>query len=341
MILIEERKFFRKILDIDVFLHTIIQITAIDRKQNDKNYWWNLFAIMWLLQQLSVSQMIISGNLKHFTIQSTVTKNQISVKPKQSEPVGAVHTITRLTLIKKGKSSNDMVGSQELNNLESTGNLVYTYNNPFSNSENRRERRPSVSRNSAQVQSSESSSSQNSHRGSSSSSSSSSEENEISNLQSKAAMHLAPNVPLLPYFIGYKGKSIQMSDKIDVVDLTLDLISQIAKEVESPVNPRVTLDKYLKLKDLLRVMNYEQYTEIENRLPKKSSSLLANVMLSVYRDAVTQAGTGPALLTIGGWLKNRKVEGLEAARILSQIPKIVLQPTEEYVKTFYVSIYLW
>lgn len=298
-----------------------------------------------MLQQLSESQIVISGNLKRFTIQSSLTRNQISVKPKKSDPfLGTVYTLTRLTLVKKGKSSNNMIGSQESNNLESTGNLVYTYNNPFSDSENRRERRPSVSWNSAQVQSSESSSSQNSH-GSSSSSSSSSEEYDISNMQSKAALHLAPNVPLLPLFIGYKGKSIQMSDQIDVVSRALQIITQIAEELQLHVNPSATLEKYVTLKNLLRILHHEQYVQLENLVHSQESgsdSSLAKYknMWSILRDSVTQAATGPALLTIVNWLKNKKVEGVEAARILSQIPKNVHEPTEDYLKTFFVSIYL-
>lgn len=289
--------------------------------------------------------MIISGNLKRFTIQSSSTKNQISVKPKKSDSfLGTVYTITRLTLVKKGKSFNsNMSGSQESNNLESTGNLVYTYNNPFSNSENRRERRPSISWNSAQVQSSESSSSsQNSHGGSSSSSSSSSEEYDISNMQSKAPLHLAPNVPLLPMFIGYKGKSIQMSEQIDVVPRALQLITQIAEELQLPVNPSATLEKYIMLKNLLRTLNHEQYVQLEQLvLSQKGDSSPAKFknMQSILRDSVTQAATGPALLTIINWLKTKKVQGIEAARILSQIPKNVHVPTEDYLKTFFVSIY--
>lgn len=238
-----------------------------------------------------------------------------------------------------------MMGSEESNNLESTGNLVYAYNNPFSESENRRERRPSISWNSAQVQSSESSSSSSqSSRGGSSSSSSSSEEHDISNVQSKAALHLAPNVPLLPLFIGYKGKSIQMSEQVDVVSRALNLIDQIASELQLPVNPSATLEKYIMLKNLLRILNHEQYNQLEKLvLSQKGGSdspIKYKNMWSTLRDAVTQAATGPALLTIVNWLKNQKVEGVEAARILSQIPKNVHVPTEDYLKTFFVSIHL-
>jgi len=285
--------------------------------------------------------MIISGNLKSFAIQYAETKNQISVKTGKSDSpsLGNVYSITRLTLLKKSDGSNSKL--EQLSNLESTGNLVYTYNNPFSDSENRRERQPSVSVNSAQQQSSESSSESSS--GSSSSSSSSSEEYvPYSHMQFKAPLHMAPNVPLLPFFVGYKGKSIRMSSKFNVVESAQNLIYQIADEMQS-VEPN-TLEKYTILKNLLRVMNRKQYVELEDRVRSKYGKHSSqdkygyNYVWNTLRDAVTHSGTGPALYSIKNWLQNGQVEGVEAARIVAQLPKIVREPTPEYVNAYFVSI---
>ncbi|XP_011695974.1 PREDICTED: vitellogenin-2-like [Wasmannia auropunctata] len=282
-----------------------------------------------IVSQVSMTQMIITGDLKRFTIQSIQTKNQVSVKPDVSDPyLGAVHSMIKLTLAKKSKVSNPLSDQHESVNLESTGNLLYAYNDPFSSSENRKLRHSSISRNSAQVQSSESSSS----------SQSSSEENVMllddSLWQSKAPLHMAPNVPLLPYFVGYKGKTIQMSDKVNVVEQAANLISQIAEEVASPSKTnRDTLEKYTIVKNLIRTMNLKQYAELEQRVNAVNGE--DQNVWSIFRDLVTHAGTGPALHTIQNWIKSKKIKGIEAARIISQIPKHVRHPTAEYVQAFF------
>ncbi|XP_024884740.1 vitellogenin-3-like, partial [Temnothorax curvispinosus] len=279
-----------------------------------------------------------------FVIQSVVTNAQISVNlGKSNSFFGNVYSVIKLTLVERQKLSSSQLGSLESTNLESIGNLMYTHNNPFSDSENRKERQPSISWNSVQRQSSESSSSS-SQRGSHSYfSSSSSEENFIPDPEPTAELHLAPNVPLLPFFIGYKGKNIQMSDKVNVVDNAYNIISQIADELQNPSQlPSVhLLEKYVILKNLLRVMNYEQYTDLVNRVYSGDGirdKQRHTDSKAVLRDAVAQAGTGPALLTIQNWLHNGKLGDAEAARVISQIPKNVRKPTAKYVRAFFDMI---
>ncbi|XP_071647177.1 vitellogenin-2-like [Temnothorax longispinosus] len=303
----------------------------------------------------TVTQLTLSGNLKRFVIQSVVTNAQISVSLGKSNPfLGNVYSVMKLSLVERQKLSNSQLGSLESTNLESIGNLMYTQNNPFSDTENRKERQPSVSWNSMQRQSSESSSSSSqegaykSHSRSSSSSSSSSEENYIPDPEPTAELHLAPNVPLLPFFIGYKGKNIQMSDKVNAVDDAYNIIYKIADELQNPsqtlrqyVECFCPLEKFVILKNLLRVMNYEQYTELVNRVV--SGDGIQNKQRhtdskAVLRDAVAQAGTGPALLTIQNWLHNGKLGDAEAARVISQIPKNVRKPTAKYVRAFFDMI---
>lgn len=304
-----------------------------------------------MLQQLSVSQIIISGDLKRFTIQSSVTKNQISINPKQSDSfLGTVYSIMKLTLAKRNKISDSMLESQELTNLESTGNLVYTYNHPFSKSEERRPNRPNISQNSGQVQSSERSSetspccssSESNETSSSSSSSSSSNKKHVSMLQPETALHMAPNVPLLPYFVGYNGKAIRLSDKVNVVDVAYIILYQITEELQdlNQISSQTMLEKYTILKNLLRTMNHQEYVELEKQILRnqdKLDSSSRNDAWNIYCDVVSHAGTGPALLTIANWLKSKKVEGVKAARLLSQMSKNVREPTAAYLKTYFVS----
>ncbi|XP_077269193.1 vitellogenin-3-like [Temnothorax americanus] len=299
----------------------------------------------------TMTQLTLSGNLKRFVIQSVETNAQISVNlGKSNSFLGNVYSVMKLSLVERQKLSNSQLGSLESTNLESIGNLMYTQNNPFSDSENRKERQPSVSWNSMQRQSSESSSSSSqedaygkSHSRSSSSSSSSNEKNFIPDPEPTAELHLAPNVPLLPFFIGYKGKNIQMSNKVNTVENAYNIIYQIADALQNPSQiPGVNLlEKFVILKNLLRVMNYEQYTELVNRvfigdgIQDKQRHIDSKAVL---RDAVAQAGTGPALLTIQNWLHNGKLGDAEAALVVSQIPKHVHKPTAKYVRAFFDMI---
>ena len=57
-----------------------------------------------------------------------------------------------------------------------------------------------------------------------------------------------------------------------------------------------------------------------------------------YRDAVVDAGTGPALVTIASWIKSKKVSGMEAAKLLSALPDTVKTPTNDYLDALFVSI---
>lgn len=59
-----------------------------------------------------------------------------------------------------------------------------------------------------------------------------------------------------------------------------------------------------------------------------------------FRDAVAQAGTGPALLTIKEWIQSKKVQGEEAAELLSVLPNSARFPNTEYMNAFFVSIFI-
>lgn len=60
------------------------------------------------------------------------------------------------------------------------------------------------------------------------------------------------------------------------------------------------------------------------------------VIRVAYHDAVAQAGTGPALLTIKQWIMTKKIQGEEAAEILAALPNAAMFPNVEYMKTFFV-----
>ena len=58
----------------------------------------------------------------------------------------------------------------------------------------------------------------------------------------------------------------------------------------------------------------------------------------VFRDAVAEAGTLPALSAIIRWIRSNKLAETEAAEIVAALPRSVVTPTPEYIKSFFVSI---
>lgn len=276
--------------------------------------------------------MLLSGHLKKFTIQSVVTKNHISVRPKKTDPfLGNVHSILKLTLLKKDKISSPLFDSLvKSTNLESTGNLIYTYNNPFSDSKN--PMTPSISLHSEQVHSSERTSSSEKSWDDQNSSSSSSSDEDYTLYRSNILPKRMAIAPLSPFMT------------VTNVGQIKDLIHEIAVTIQSSNDTRLSImEQYIFLKNFIRSMSFKQIGELEEHLRnlKNHDKDYKNIVWSVLRDALVQSGTEPALLTIHNWLKNRKVEGPEAAIIISQISKHVHEPTKEYVRTFYVSIYLY
>nr|CAD7195680.1 unnamed protein product [Timema douglasi] len=54
-----------------------------------------------------------------------------------------------------------------------------------------------------------------------------------------------------------------------------------------------------------------------------------------FRDAVGEAGTGPALVTLKEWIMSKKVRGEDAAELVSSLPRAALTPTPEYLNEFF------
>lgn len=267
---------------------------------------------------------------------------------------GAVYSRINLTLSRTSEISNWM---SESKNSVSTGNLVYTYNNPFSNQREPRRRstdRSSLTTLSPENRSLNSSSEENRNNDDSSSSSSSREERDY--LQPKPKLDEAPEIPLLPYFIGYKGKNIHKLEKNFSLVAT-HLIDSIIKKIEnfpSDVLAKPSLEifeEHITLVRLIRTMNISQILELENMVYRYFSNsshesfteegwkLYVKTAWDIFCDAVAHAGTGPALLMIKNWIEWKDFDNNQAAHIISQIPKTALAPTAEYVQTFFVSIY--
>ncbi|XP_033336974.2 vitellogenin isoform X1 [Megalopta genalis] len=299
------------------------------------------------LSRSSTSRVIISGSLKKFVIQSSVTTSKMLVSPRfYDEQIGLVVSKVNLTLAKVNMISQHLPSPAD---PESTGNLVYVYDNPFSDSAERRNSDPNrgnllTSDSIASISSSEEALKDKPNiRGSSSSSSSSSsisssEEHRF--WQPKPTLEDAPQNPLLPNFIGVGGKYIGQTGNVDSAKAAKEILVQIAIELEDAGNipTEETLEKFTMLTSLLRTMSRKKLAEIEpsfvNDIKTKEDTVKQNAW-AVLRDAMAQAGTGPALLTIKDWIKSHALVETEAADVVTRLPKTARTPTAEYVRAFF------
>nr|XP_012139907.1 PREDICTED: vitellogenin-like [Megachile rotundata] len=154
-----------------------------------------------------------------------------------------------------------------------------------------------------------------------------------------------PKHPVWPNIIDYGGKFIRDSHEINGLTAIGDLLLQISNELTDPntIPEQNTLDKFTHLVNIIRTMNRNQIAEAENCLeisPKKlkwgdKADAFRQNRWSVFRDAVTQAGTGPALLTIKNWVQNGDLRREEAAEMLSKIPASARQITAKYTEAFF------
>lgn len=311
-----------------------------------------------MLQQSATSRIVISGTLKSYTIQSAVTTNIMHVSPRfYDHGHGLVASRMNLTLANVKKITSPLTKPSA---PDSTGNLVYTYSNPYSDIEERRagkvvedSDKMMVSDSVSSVSSSEEATkgqnlrSLSSDSSSSSSSISSSEEDHY--WQPKPTMEDAPQNPLSPLFIGYYGKYIGKSKEVDVVAKSKELIFQMANEMEdsNSVYKNQLLEKFTILCDLLRTMNKEQMLQVDRDV-RISPLELKSVDKSldprenawpILKSAIAQTGTGPAFLIIKKWIEKKEVDSFRAADLLAKLPKTARAPTAEYIKEFFVSIY--
>lgn len=304
-----------------------------------------------MLQQSATSRIIISGSLKCYTIQSAVTTNIMHVSPRfYDQGHGLVASRMNLTLANVKKITNPL---PKPNTPESTGNLVYTYSNPYSDMEERRAGKVVEDSDKMMVFDSVSSisSSEEATKGqnlrSLSFDSSSSEEGYY--WQPKPTIEDAPQDPFSPLYIGFQGKFIGKSNEVDVVAKSKELIFQMANEMEDPNNiyKNEILEKFTILCHLLRTMNKEQMLQVDKDVrisPHEMKSMGKTLgpkqnAWTILKSAMAQTGTGPAFLVIKYWIETKEVDSNRAADLLTKLPKTARAPTAEYIKEFFVSIY--
>ncbi len=158
----------------------------------------------------------------------------------------------------------------------------------------------------------------------------------------------APETPLLPMFVGYKGNSIQNYKNINVVVEVEKLAMEIGQDLQNPnkIAEANTLEKYIILTRLSRTMSAKQIDEVQRQLyaPEEQTdfqstkSSVRNAAWKAFRDAAAEAGTAPTANQVMEWVEQKKVKGEEAAQLIATMGKSMRFPTEQFMQRFFVSI---
>lgn len=179
--------------------------------------------------------------------------------------------------------------------------------------------------------------------------------------QPHVSLSKAPEIPLSPLFIGYKGSMIQNSEKVTIEENCFELANQIATDVQDQSNipKKHALDKFSMLSGWVRIMSEQQIKAVGARVQAALTSPKPGMkqnkradrpgqsldddnhdvtVWQVYRDAVVEAGTSAAMRVLFDWVNGGQLAGEEAAQAIAALQKSIRVPTPELVKEFYVSV---
>ncbi|KAJ8707492.1 hypothetical protein PYW08_010744 [Mythimna loreyi] len=97
------------------------------------------------------------------------------------------------------------------------------------------------------------------------------------------------------------------------------------------------LSKFGILVRIIGSLNSEQLTLLTSSIDiaKSSKNVAKNGMWIIYRDAVAQAGTVAAFREIRTWILTKKIQGEEAAELISSIGAALRYPTKEVFTEFF------
>lgn len=255
-------------------------------------------------------------------------------------------------------------------NTESVGNLVYTYEQPFSPEEDDRDapKDTGTMASSSKVPDAMAVASGEEQKNLDDSSL---DESDIAkkDYQPIPTLNAPPQYSMLALFVGNKGKALSAADNLDLVTKAKKLAIEIGSDVQSPdkIPEEGTLEKFTILIGVLRTMNTDQLRDMQGDLYQASQKVGENDeggkvkrntwrafrgaqevgenddggkvknTWRAFRDAVTSAGTGPALVLISEWINDRRIDGLETMHALSSLSKAAKEPTAEYINAFFVS----
>lgn len=283
----------------------------------------------------SISRVIATGNLNHYTIQNTYTINSIVLSPgfndqQKGSTVSSVHFNLTSVKAESGKP-------KEVENPVSLGGLVYQFNDPaHPTGSGSGYGRDANSKKFLRGYTDDVSENFNDRKGRYYDEEG--PENEQYTQQAEQPLSEAPYFPMLPYSTGVSGESVKT--KINVVEQVQKLAQQIGQELQQPNEmPRYnTPSKFITLCSLVRIMDAKEIQQAASNLYCQDKEGLKQLTWATYRDAVAAAGTGPALFTIDNWLESRKIKEHEAADVVATTAQSVRRPSLGYMKKFYIMI---
>lgn len=302
------------------------------------------------LSRSSVSRAVITGNLQRFTVQSAVTVDQIIVRPTMdTKQTGSVNSMLNMTLLSVQQPTEQF---EQISNPVNLRSLVYRFDKPYSHS---KEVRPGhqyqheSAQGSAEAESYYSGEQDDTFtrnkrslynsrgnmlpRGDESVSS-----DEEYYYQEQPKLSEAPESPLLPFTVGFEGQSLK--NKLNIVENVRKLAQQMGQEFEQleKIPEKNTIGKFVILSSLLRIMDQSEMQQVASQLYTKQQEGPQAVAWFMFRDAVAECGTGPALINIKEWIDTKKIRGHEAAEVVATAAHNARQPTEEYMKFFFQLI---
>lgn len=300
------------------------------------------------LSRSSISRVVVTGTLRSYTIQSSVTTNKVILSPQvYNNQKGEVVSRVNVTLVAVQSSSGHGTSTTTPTNPQTLKKLVYDFNSPFTTDVQARERwGQRQEQNIVKTTGGDENSFQYQMR-----STRSIDEKTLilANegwYQPQPKMTQAPETPFLPYFVGYGGHSIQHSKDLNVNQVVRKMTEKIGQTLQeqSHVSKENTLERFTTLTAIVRTMNAKQLEQTVQELytaepenTQEVSGTKRNAWM-VFRDALAQAGTGPALTCISTLITTKKVKGTEAATLVSTMAQTARYPTTEYMNTFFVSI---
>nr|QVD39376.1 Vitellogenin B [Schistocerca gregaria] len=336
----------------DSKLYTVSKAVNYTKCEKRAGYTWGLNTVTrWEPIENSVGQTIsrssnteavISGSIRKYTIQKSVTTNRVILNPLvYNQQKGMLGSQVKISLQRKMKSDKPI---PKISDPVTYDDLVYEYEGTFplkhadeaqgrgysdepSEESEERAYRPRRQFKRAVWD--------NADESDSSSSSSSSEED----LEIPEPDLLQP--PLLPF-----SNMEQPQDKPDISAI-IELVEKIARQIQEPssIPSSDTLASFQILNRELMKYGVTSLRQIANKLyapyPADSHSYPQSVKYTqwvVFINALSQSGTGPAIRTINEQIKLQKLRGRLAAIAIGNIPRSALYPNKAFLKEFFMIV---
>ncbi|XP_028134505.2 vitellogenin [Diabrotica virgifera virgifera] len=283
----------------------------------------------------TMSRAIVSGNLRKFTIQNSFTLNEISVNPTLSDQQqGSVFSSLNVTLERITQQGQIM---EDLTRAVRLGGLVYAYaKKPFSRSvETEIVEKPSAIR---QWLSMPSMPKFHLMRFGSSASFDAEEFNFEDNQQEAPQINKAAENPFLPYTIGNRGKSVKL--EADVPSAIVNLAKEISTDLQDPTKSlqENTLAKFINMIKLTRILDEEELRKVSKGLSPDRQNPSQRAAWEIFRDALAESGSQPALLILESWIESKIIARQEAAHVIASFANSVQHPTTHFMKVFFELI---